>query len=474
MNSREDIHSYPLTNQHQKEQSVPTHSSYTNPSVIDLFRRLSNPTKLSTEYCSSQDTGMDLAGSVVFSVNPPSPLESDLCADDQESILRTWHTSGPFAEDSLKGSSSEVHDKFEPDVMDHGIRTSSSSTETTQSNANIRTITQPSRSAGSLSSLPHANKGELPAKRSHGGPRRSSSNDTHRKSELYKTELCVSVNTGIPCKYGDNCQFAHSTQELQHVTRHPRYKTQFCTSFQSQGYCKYNDRCTFIHHPDEARVLTPISRESTSEKPTWSNSASNTIPGSGIITPASGPETNNNERLRAFSDPGIGYTEVLKHPVKTVDATNSVATAVGTPPQMLQGVPAAPNPQTVDAQIGSLGRLNRDPTSFLKPLSKKVISHKSDAITSAVEALGHCLIAPDYTTPIRYLHSTCAPPIAGLDLSPRPATFMPTVAYSTWSNPLCQQDPANPWRETTNVDDDEEWASKLAYYISTPQNDFDI
>ncbi|ORZ22806.1 hypothetical protein BCR41DRAFT_302870, partial [Lobosporangium transversale] len=58
-------------------------------------------------------------------------------------------------------------------------------------------------------------------------------------------------------RYGDNCQFAHSTEELQYVTRHPRYKTQFCTSFQSQGYCKYNDRCTFIHHPEEARV--PIS-----------------------------------------------------------------------------------------------------------------------------------------------------------------------------------------------------------------------
>lgn len=59
-------------------------------------------------------------------------------------------------------------------------------------------------------------------------------------------------------RYGDNCQFAHSVAELQHVNRHPRYKTQLCTSFQSQGFCKYNDRCTFIHHPEEARVpLSP-------------------------------------------------------------------------------------------------------------------------------------------------------------------------------------------------------------------------
>ncbi|KAI8354816.1 hypothetical protein B0O80DRAFT_375869, partial [Mortierella sp. GBAus27b] len=55
-------------------------------------------------------------------------------------------------------------------------------------------------------------------------------------------------------RYGDNCQFAHSEEELNQVTRHPRYKTQMCTSFQNQGYCKYNDRCTFIHHPEEARV----------------------------------------------------------------------------------------------------------------------------------------------------------------------------------------------------------------------------
>ncbi|KAI9235956.1 MAG: hypothetical protein BYD32DRAFT_356905, partial [Podila humilis] len=55
-------------------------------------------------------------------------------------------------------------------------------------------------------------------------------------------------------RYGDQCQFAHSKEELQHVNRHPRYKTQFCMSFQAHGYCKYNERCTFIHHPEEARV----------------------------------------------------------------------------------------------------------------------------------------------------------------------------------------------------------------------------
>lgn len=59
-------------------------------------------------------------------------------------------------------------------------------------------------------------------------------------------------------RYGDNCQFAHSVAELQHVNRHPRYKTQLCTSYQSQGFCKYNERCTFIHRPEEARVpLSP-------------------------------------------------------------------------------------------------------------------------------------------------------------------------------------------------------------------------
>ncbi|KAF9282604.1 hypothetical protein BGZ88_010942 [Linnemannia elongata] len=180
------------------------------------------------------DTGMDLGSgvSVLFSVNPPSPIESDLCSDDQETIVRTWCTAGPSTEQLLGEDHSHA-----------------SSCDTSQVDVAITAATSSAASAGNLN-------GDSSGKNRTRVPRRGSS-ESNKKAELYKTELCISVHSGLVCKYGDNCQFAHSVAELQHVNRHPRYKTQLCTSFQSQGFCKYHDRCTFIHHPEEARV--PIS-----------------------------------------------------------------------------------------------------------------------------------------------------------------------------------------------------------------------
>ncbi|KAF8979015.1 hypothetical protein BGZ46_005921 [Entomortierella lignicola] len=430
---------------------------------------------------------MDFASSVVFSVNPPSPLESELCADDQESILRTWHTCESPTEISSNSSCSEAYTRFEPDVMDRGMITPSSSAEAAlPSSVNIRTITQPSRSAGSLGLYSHTGKSEPSGKRSHGGPRRSSSNDTHRasnemhkKSELYKTELCVSINAGIPCKYGENCQFAHSMQELQHVIRHPRYKTQYCTSFQSQGYCKYNDRCTFIHHPDEARaLLTSSPKEIKSDKSKLSKSTpSSANSGSSAVTSAPAQETNITERLRTLSDPGIGFTNTSKRPIKTLDMINSSIPATGTTiSHILQDIPATnSSSQDIDEQIEYQEYRGLDPQSILKPPSDIVISHKSDTITPTGEVLGHHQNVSDYTVPIHYTSELSVAPASCLDFRQESVTIAPiALTSSIWSSSLVQRDPANPWREAINNDDDEEWASKLAYYISTPQNDFDI
>ncbi|KAF9113060.1 hypothetical protein BGX27_002316 [Mortierella sp. AM989] len=421
---------------------------------------------------------MDVSGSIVFSVNPPSPLESDLCADDQESILRTWHTCEPTTEQPTKDNSSEAYARFEPDIMDHGIVSNLSGVETTPLNAGPRAITHPSRSADNLGSFTHTGNSEFSGKKSQGSPRRSSSNDSHRKSELYKTELCVSVSTGIPCKYGDNCQFAHNVQELQYVTRHPRYKTQFCTSFQSQGYCKYNDRCTFIHHPDEARVaLASTHKESTPENLAWSNStAPNSGADSGTITPALSLESKSNERLRAFSDPGIAYAEVSRDPAKPVDAANSSIATPGTLPHASQSISATiSTPQIVNEQLGHMGSQNCTLPSLLRLQSKMVINHTSDTIINTAETFVYHHNVSDCTQSICYPSDSGEQPIAGQVLGQSVAAFNPiTGNSSTWSSPLFQRDPANPWCEATNVDDDERWASKLAYYISTPHNDFDI
>ncbi|KAF8939170.1 hypothetical protein BGZ47_008278 [Haplosporangium gracile] len=208
--------------------------------VPEISTRLIGATKpLNSELgtpSSLSDTAMDLGSSVsvLFSVNPPSPVESELCSDDHETIVRTWCTAGPSTEQLL--GEDRAHAAI-------------SSCDTTQ-DGSATTIATSSASAANQNGDPSSKKGTR-------GPRRGSS-ENNKKVELYKTELCISVHSGLVCKYGDNCQFAHSVAELQHVDRHPRYKTQLCTSFQSQGFCKYNDRCTFIHHPEEARApLSP-------------------------------------------------------------------------------------------------------------------------------------------------------------------------------------------------------------------------
>ncbi|KAF9130437.1 hypothetical protein BGW39_003073 [Mortierella sp. 14UC] len=208
--------------------------------LSEISTRFIGAKPLTSELCisttSAADTAMDLGSgiSVLFSVNPPSPAESELCSDDQETIVRTWCTAGPSTEQLLGGE-----DRAHAHVPC-----------TTQADSATTSATPMSTSSNTLSNVdPSGKKGVR-------GLRRGSS-ENNKKAELYKTELCISVHSGLVCKYGDNCQFAHSVAELQHVNRHPRYKTQLCTSFQSHGFCKYNDRCTFIHHPDEARV--PIS-----------------------------------------------------------------------------------------------------------------------------------------------------------------------------------------------------------------------
>ncbi|KAF9931123.1 hypothetical protein FBU30_010743 [Linnemannia zychae] len=219
-------------------QYKPTQLSLATPPQSDIIStRLVSPKPLKSELNIPlfTDTAMDLESDalVLFSVHPPSPIESDLCSDDQEALVRTWSTSGPTTEQLLgKGHTGELCTTSGKSI---NSATPYSASEQDNSNKHVNgTVDSPDKKIRNLRQR-----------------------ENNKKAELYKTELCISVHTGLVCKYGDNCQFAHSVAELQHVNRHPRYKTQLCTSFQNQGSCKYNDRCTFIHYPEEARV--PIS-----------------------------------------------------------------------------------------------------------------------------------------------------------------------------------------------------------------------
>jgi len=83
-----------------------------------------------------------------------------------------------------------------------------------------------------------------------------------KRATLYKTEMCRAFEETGKCKFGDECIFAHSEEELRpRVDRHPKYKTRLCRTFWEQGECPYGKRCCFIHterditHPDDFSVF---------------------------------------------------------------------------------------------------------------------------------------------------------------------------------------------------------------------------
>ncbi|KAJ3265436.1 hypothetical protein HDU77_005155 [Chytriomyces hyalinus] len=90
-----------------------------------------------------------------------------------------------------------------------------------------------------------------------------------KKSNLYKTEYCRSMEETGECRYGTKCQFAHSEMELRIVDRHPKYKTQMCKTFWETGHCPYGKRCCFIHAPNpnvgglDSDLTSPITPAST-------------------------------------------------------------------------------------------------------------------------------------------------------------------------------------------------------------------
>jgi len=89
------------------------------------------------------------------------------------------------------------------------------------------------------------------------------------RQNLYKTELCQSwIQTGN-CRYGTKCQFAHGSDELRPVLRHPKYKTEICKTFSTTGHCPYGKRCRFVHQIFELRSddLPPYSSSSSEMSP---------------------------------------------------------------------------------------------------------------------------------------------------------------------------------------------------------------
>ncbi|KAG8448899.1 hypothetical protein GDO86_015829 [Hymenochirus boettgeri] len=75
-------------------------------------------------------------------------------------------------------------------------------------------------------------------------------------SSRYKTELCRTFHEVGSCKYGSKCQFAHGSEELRGLNRHPKYKTELCRTYHTIGFCPYGSRCHFIHNAEEQRFIS--------------------------------------------------------------------------------------------------------------------------------------------------------------------------------------------------------------------------
>lgn len=73
-------------------------------------------------------------------------------------------------------------------------------------------------------------------------------------SSRYKTEMCRTFEETGYCKYGSKCQFAHGSQELRPIIRHPKYKTDLCRTFHVHGFCPYGPRCHFIHGENQSKL----------------------------------------------------------------------------------------------------------------------------------------------------------------------------------------------------------------------------
>jgi len=76
--------------------------------------------------------------------------------------------------------------------------------------------------------------------------------------------LCSFFANGA-CKRGEDCNFAHSTEEMR---KKPNFvKTRLCEEFMTLGKCEYGVRCSFAHCESELRGKTRQSRSSLAKMP---------------------------------------------------------------------------------------------------------------------------------------------------------------------------------------------------------------
>uniref|UniRef100_A0A914HGJ6 C3H1-type domain-containing protein n=1 Tax=Globodera rostochiensis TaxID=31243 RepID=A0A914HGJ6_GLORO len=83
---------------------------------------------------------------------------------------------------------------------------------------------------------------------------RSEEKHIHRFERSYRTELCREYQNSGTCRFGDECRFAHSIEQLRFRPLPRNYKTKLCRNFEENGFCKHGAKCHFIHR---SPILTP-------------------------------------------------------------------------------------------------------------------------------------------------------------------------------------------------------------------------
>jgi len=106
---------------------------------------------------------------------------------------------------------------------------------------------------------------------------RFSHSHINKQKSLYKTELCRSWEEKGRCPYGNKCQYAHGSEELRPVVRHPKFKTEVCCTFVTTGTCPYGRRCRFIHKNVPITAVGKQVCDPSSRKNETDNSSANAI-----------------------------------------------------------------------------------------------------------------------------------------------------------------------------------------------------
>jgi len=138
-----------------------------------------------------------------------------------------------FQRNSNNSASFAQQNQFRPNQLTQNQLTSQS-----QANINVQEAQQNSINFYQNNGLQN---NSVPAQLSNFMNKRDSQNS------LYKTEQCRSYGDTGSCRYGNKCQFAHGTEEVRNLSRHPKYKTEMCRSYHTTGHCPYSTRCHFIH-----------------------------------------------------------------------------------------------------------------------------------------------------------------------------------------------------------------------------------